>query len=232
MILIINMLLVPLLLSWVHHDRDLPAPARRHAHVEPRLWHALSRLTERRRALVVAGIAPLLLAWGYLTSNKRADRLICSRRRRASSCTPTPALQHRHRRGHSATSIGVDLLTVITEVPAQACTDHAVMSVIDRFEWEMRNVPGVQSVVALPTVAAADRGLERGQPGAAGAAALDTSLLAQAVTYASTPPRPASFNGECSVMPVLIFTTDHKAQTIDRIVAEVKAYQASPRGNP
>ncbi len=226
MILIINMLLVPLLLSWVHHDEIyLLQLKRRHAHVDP-LWHALSRLTERRRALVVAGIALLLLAWGYPTSNKvqigdlhaGVPELHADSRYNIDTDVVT-----RH------FSIGVDLLTVITEVPAQACTDHAVMSVIDRFEWEMRNVPGVQSVVALPTVA---KLLTAGwNEGSLEWRVLprDTSLLAQAVTYVDT--STGLLNGECSVMPVLIFTTDHKAQTIDRIVAEVKAYQAS-HGNP
>ncbi|NOQ42264.1 MAG: MMPL family transporter, partial [Desulfuromusa sp.] len=33
------------------------------------------------------------------------------------------------------------------------------------------------------------------------------------------------FNGDCSVMPVKIFTEDHKAETIEHIISEVKVYQ-------
>ncbi|MCM2255284.1 MAG: MMPL family transporter [Vicinamibacteria bacterium] len=221
MILFTNMLLVPLLLSWVHHDEIyLLQLKRRHGHVEP-LWKALASLARPRRAAVVGVVALLLLAWGYPKSNQvqigdlhaGVPELHADSRYNIDTDVVT-----------SHFSIGVDLLTVIAEAPPQACTDHAVMSVIDRFEWQMRNVPGVQSVVGLPTVAKLltagwnEGSLEwRMLP-------RDTSLLAQAVTYVDT--STGLLNSECSVMPVLIFTTDHKAQTIDRIVAEVKSFQA------
>ncbi len=48
--------------------------------------------------------------------------------------------------------------------------------------------------------------------------------MAQAVTYIDT--STGLLNSECSVMPVYIYTADHKAETIDRLVAAVKAYQA------
>jgi predicted RND superfamily exporter protein len=48
--------------------------------------------------------------------------------------------------------------------------------------------------------------------------------MAQAVTYIDT--STGLLNAECSVMPVYIYTIDHKAETIDRIVAAVEQYQA------
>jgi hypothetical protein len=120
-------------------------------------------------------------------------------------------------------SIGVDMLSVIVETVPQACTQYELVDVIDRFEWQMRNVPGVQSVVGLPTVAKLiTSGWNEGSlkwrvlP-------RDPSMLAQAVTYIDT--STGLLNGDCSVMPVLIFTADHKARTIDRIVAEVKRFR-------
>jgi predicted RND superfamily exporter protein len=50
------------------------------------------------------------------------------------------------------------------------------------------------------------------------------STMAQAVTYIDT--STGLLNGECSVMPVYIYTIDHKAETIDRVVAAVKAFNA------
>ena len=49
-------------------------------------------------------------------------------------------------------SIGVDVITVIVESEPEACTRHDIMTTIDRFEWHMRNVPGVQSVLGIGTV--------------------------------------------------------------------------------
>jgi predicted RND superfamily exporter protein len=34
------------------------------------------------------------------------------------------------------------------------------------------------------------------------------------------------FNSDCSVMPVMMFTSDHRAETIERVVAEVKKWRA------
>jgi len=113
---------------------------------------------------------------------------------------------------------------VIVETVPQACTEHELVSVIDRFEWHMRNVPGVQSVVGLPTAA---RLLTAGwNEGSLKWRVLprDPSMLAQAVTYIDT--STGLLNSDCSVMPVLIFTADHKAETIERIVAAVKNFRA------
>jgi hypothetical protein len=48
--------------------------------------------------------------------------------------------------------------------------------------------------------------------------------MAQAVTYIDT--STGLLNGDCSVMPVYIYTADHKAETIDRVVAAVKEFNA------
>lgn len=50
-------------------------------------------------------------------------------------------------------NIGVDVITVIIESVPQGCTDYDIMTNIDRFEWHMRNVPGVQPVLGIGGVA-------------------------------------------------------------------------------
>jgi predicted RND superfamily exporter protein len=121
-------------------------------------------------------------------------------------------------------SIGVDVITAIVESHPEACTEHEVMTTIDRFEWHMRNVPGVQSVLGIGGVAKIiNAGWNEGSlkwrelP-------RNPSTMAQAVTYIDT--STGLLNSECSVMPVYIYTVDHKAETIDRVVSEVKKYQA------
>jgi len=98
-----------------------------------------------------------------------------------------------------------------------------VMTAIDNFEWHMRNVEGVQSVVGLPGIA---RVLNAGwNEGSLEWRVLprNQDVLTQAVTY--VPTSTGLLNADCSVMPVLIFTRDHKAGTIARVVAEVKRFQ-------
>ncbi len=121
-------------------------------------------------------------------------------------------------------SIGVDVITVIVESEPEACTRHDIMTTIDRFEWHMRNVPGVQSVLGIGTVAKIiNAGWNEGSlkwrilP-------RNPSTMAQAVTYIDT--STGLLNSDCSVMPVYIYSQDHKAETIEGIVSAVKAYRA------
>lgn len=220
-IIFTNLALVPVLLSYVRHDEIYPLKLRRrHRHVEP-FWRFLSGFAARRRALPVLAVALVLLVGGWW----KARQVKIGDLHRG-----VPEL-HAHSRYNidsemitSHFSIGVDLLTVIVETIPQGCTNYDIVTTIDNFEWHMRNVPGVQSVVGLPTVAKIiTSGWNEGSlkwriiP-------RDQSMLAQAVTYIDT--STGLLNGDCSVMPVLIFTTDHKAETIDRIVSEVKKFRA------
>jgi hypothetical protein len=220
-IIFTNLGLVPVLLSYVRHDEIYPLKLRRrHRHVEP-VWRFLAGFASRRRALPVLAVALVLLVGGWWKA----------RQVKIGDLHPGVPELHSHSRYNIDTdvitkhfSIGVDLLSVIVETIPQGCTDYDIVTTIDRFEWHMRNVPGVQSVVGLPTVAKIiTSGWNEGSlkwriiP-------RDRSMLAQAVTYIDT--STGLLNGDCSVMPVLIFTTDHKAETIDRIVAEVKKFRA------
>ena len=97
-----------------------------------------------------------------------------------------------------------------------------LVDVIDRFAWRMRNTDGVQSVTSLPQLAKiVNAGWNEGSlkwrvlP-------RNPATMAQAVTYIDT--STGLLNSECSVMPVYIYTVDHKAETIKRIVKAVKAF--------
>ena len=49
-------------------------------------------------------------------------------------------------------AISVDYINVMVETPANGCTFHDVMNRVDQFQWQMENVPGVQSAVSLASV--------------------------------------------------------------------------------
>jgi predicted RND superfamily exporter protein len=126
-------------------------------------------------------------------------------------------------------SIGVDVLNVIAETKPQGCVDYGVMTTIDDFSWQMVSLPGVQSAVDLPGLAKTlNAGWNEGSPKWR-VLARNQSVLTQSVTY--VPTSSGLLNADCSVMPVMLFTRDHKAQTIEEIVAAVKRFEAGHR-NP
>ena len=51
------------------------------------------------------------------------------------------------------------------------------------------------------------------------------SVLTQAVSY--VPTSSGLLNSDCSIMPVLIFTRDHKSETIKAIINSVKTFSST-----
>jgi len=121
-------------------------------------------------------------------------------------------------------TISSDILKVIVEAYPAACTEHDVMERISRFQWQMENVAGVQSAVSLSSVAqSVNAGFNEGNlkwqslP-------RNTASLVQSTSRVET--SSGLLDGNCSVMPVIIFLNDHKAETIDHVVAKVKEFAA------
>jgi len=94
------------------------------------------------------------------------------------------------------------------------------METMDRFAWNLRNVEGVQKVITLPMAAkVVNSGWNEGNikwrilP-------RDNYVMRQALGGIETDT--GLLNADCSAMPIMVFTTDHRAETIARIVDRVK----------
>jgi len=219
-IILTNLVLLPILLSYVRTGNRYNRRVNQQIQVLKPVWRFFEQAAEPRPARIIIGVALVLFAFGAW---KGADVKIGDMHR------GVPELRTDSRYNMDSDvitkhfSIGVDLLSVIVETEADGCIDYDIMTAVDRFAWHMNNVPGVQSVVGLPGIAKTIysgwnegslkwRVLPRNQ-----------SSMVQAVGYVPTSSR--LLNSDCSVMPIMIFTEDHKAETIDRIVAEVKSYR-------
>jgi len=117
-------------------------------------------------------------------------------------------------------AISVDYMSVIVETTPEACTRHEIMSVIDQFQWRMENIPNVQSVVSLASVAkVVNAGYNEGN---AKWRVLPKNQQTLVQSIARVPSSSGLLNSNCSVMPVILFLNDHKAETISRVVDAVK----------
>lgn len=227
LILLTNMLLLPLLLSWTRLDaaemrRTMGAESKDHW-----LWTRLRTLAEPRRATVVLMVTALLLGIAtWLSRDLRTGDLGHG----------IPELHEDARYNQDAAaivesfSIGVDVLSVIVQSRGVdgACTNFDIMDTIDRFETTMRGVHGVQSVVGLPGVAkTVNAGWNEGNP-AWRVLSRNPTVLAQSVTPVDT--STGLLNTDCSAMQVLIFTRDHEGATISHVIREVKAFRDANRG--
>ncbi len=219
-IILTNLFLLPVLVSYVDLGESYRDKLTSRAHKLLPLWKKIACVSERGPATKIIIVGFVLLGFGIW---KGADIRIGDLHRGVPELhgdsqynIDTDVIADRF-------SIGVDLISVIVETIPEGCINYDVMDTIDRFEWAMRNVDGVQSVIGLPTVAKRiNAGWNEGNikwqvlP-------RNQSVLVQSVSY--VPTSSGLLNSDCSVIPVLIFTKDHKAETISNIVANIKSFR-------
>ncbi|CBL44678.1 Conserved hypothetical protein [gamma proteobacterium HdN1] len=117
-------------------------------------------------------------------------------------------------------SVSADVLVVMVETPEQGCTRYPAMEAMDRFMWFMENVEGVQSTVSIVTVAkryitGTNEGNLKWQELPAVEEVLNSSV--------QTVPE-GLINTDCSLAPVIIFLSDHKAETLKRVTSAVEGF--------
>ncbi|HLF56763.1 MAG TPA: MMPL family transporter [Thermoanaerobaculia bacterium] len=221
-----NLVLLPVVLSYFHYDTKYRGRLYRTSVRTEKLWRPISRVADRVPATVIVTVALALLAFGVWKSR---DVRIGDLHRGVPELRADSRYNRDTAMVTSKFSIGVDILNVIVETEPDGCIDYSVMSTIDEFSWRMANVEGVQSTIELAGVARTlNAGWNEGSPKWR-VLPRNQSVLTQSVAY--VPTATGLLNADCSVMPVMLFTADHKAETINRIVAEVKSIEAT-HGNP
>ena len=221
-IIFTNLILLPVWASYMRFEGSVHIQAGTHTdkpNLLDKLRELLVKATDRKTAGFIIAFTAVLFAVGYW----QADKM-----RIGDLHAGAPSL-HQDARYNQDTflisdkyTISSDILKVIVEAYPAACTEHDVMERISRFQWQMENVAGVQSAVSLSSVAqSVNAGFNEGNlkwqslP-------RNTASLVQATSRVET--SSGLLDGNCSVMPVIIFLNDHKAETIDHVVAKVKEF--------
>ena len=219
-IIFTNLILLPILLSYIGFPNDYRQRLRDSIERLDRFWMHVSRTAKPWPAAALILLALVLLVFGAM----QASRIkIGDLHQGVPELRPTSRYNLDSKAITEHFSIGVDMLNVIVETIPDGCIDYTIMENIDRFAWQLANTQGVQSVVSLPGIA---KVINSGwSEGALKWRVLprDRQVLVESVQY--IPTSSGLLNADCSTMPVMIFTTDHKAETITHVVDTVKAYQ-------
>ena len=221
-IILTNLALLPVLLSYFDADDEQRRTARERDQLLRPVWSRIARVAHRGPALVVIGVAVLLLVAGarFAPQVRVGDEHRGVPELRADSVynLDSAVITDRFK-------IGVDVLTVISETVQDGCIDYEVMRTLDDFEWHVRNVPGVQSVRGLAGVARTINASWNEGSLKWRTLPRNRYMLVQSVSPVST--GSGLLNLDCSVMPVSIYTADHKAETIASVVEAVKEFSAA-----
>lgn len=225
MIILTNLLLLPLLVSYL---TITPKDRKNHAGniaEESVIWRFMANFATRGPATIILVLTVILYGTGWLNSqNLKIGELHAG----------APALHESSRYNQDTFlitnryAISVDYMSVIIESTPDACTYYDTMNTLDRFQWRMENVTGVQSAVSLASISKlVNAGYNEGNPKWR-VIPRNQQTLVQSI--ARVPSSSGLLNSDCSVMPVILFLEDHKAETIDRVIKEVKL-SAAELGN-
>ncbi|MES2019350.1 MAG: MMPL family transporter [Pseudomonadota bacterium] len=219
-----NLLLLPVLLSYIGVSRSAAQRQLRTTGAAPRgAWHVLERFTERRWALGALSVALLLAVGGIALSLqlKIGD---------LDPGAPELRKESRYNRDNAFItanySLSSDQFAIMLKTPKEGCLKYQTLVDADRLGWQLQQLPGVQTTVSLvDAVRQVTAGTSEGSPKWL-TISRNQDVLNYGAQQASTN-NPDLFNSDCSVMPVIAYLADHKAETLERVVQSASAFAAA-----
>jgi uncharacterized protein len=228
-LILTNLILLPVLLSYIGVSpiaaaRSLRADSDENRHVGfNRVFAGLERLVERRWALpvVIGSVVLTLLGFAVSTQLKIGD---------LDAGAPELRPQSRYNRDNAYVTghytLSSDTFAVIVKTDKEGCLKYDTLVEADRLAWTLQQVPGVQTTAALTNaVRQITAGSNEGSP-----KWLTISRNQDVLNYAAQQAsvnNPDLFNTDCSVMPVIAYLSDHRAETLDRVVAAASQFAES-----
>ncbi|MEQ5807761.1 RND family transporter [Alteromonas sp. NFXS44] len=219
-IILTNLILLPVLMSFLKLDDKYVQQFNKKEQRNTAFWNAIAACTRKKPAIIIMAVTTALFIFGLIQSQQMKIGDLHA---------GAPSLQESSRYNQDTFlitdkySVTVDYLSVVVETTPEACTSYGVMRAMDDFQWKMTNVEGVQSAVSLASVA---KGVNAGyNEGNIKWQVLPRNQQTLAQDISLVPTSSGLLNGDCSVMPVILFMEDHKAETISHVVDAVKAFR-------
>lgn len=180
-----------------------------------KLWDWLDHFTERRWATIAVLVAAAIGFGGFVVSKqlKIGD---------LDAGAPELRADSRYNRDNAYItgnySLSSDMFAVIVKTPPEGCLNYQTLILADRLAWQMAQHPQVQTSVSLVNaIKQITAGSYEGNPKFFTIQRNQDVLNYSAVTAANNTPE--LFNTDCSIMPVVTFLKDHKADTLSEVSA-------------
>ena len=223
--IITNLVMLPLAASYARYNDNFVKSASSAIAYRRKRVAVFGKLAKPRAAAITLTISAVLFAGAIFMAS---DRHVGDLHSGAPELRPEARYNQDIGEITKRYNVTTDVLVVIFESLAQSqgvppCRSIDMMSAQDNFHWYAENIDGVVSVISLSSIA------KRGMSGYA-EGNLKWSYLPRndrALSFASSVVGPESglMNENCSIMPIYIFTEDHKATTISHIIEEIENYK-------
>ncbi|RAR57876.1 hypothetical protein C7401_11495 [Paraburkholderia unamae] len=223
-----NLILLPVLLSYVGVSRKAALRALAQDQDEARgkgmgrIWTVLERFTEKRWAIGAVVLAVILGGVGYVGGMKlKVGDLDAG----APELRPNSRYNLDNAFITSHYGISSDELAVMVKTPAGKCGTFENLTEADRLAWTLAQVPGVQRTTSLAdTIRSYTMGSFDGNPKwmtISESQSLIDPQVNNAVAWNSE-----YLNGDCTLLPVIAYLSDHKAETLDRVIQAASDFAA------
>ncbi|MEM0953027.1 MAG: MMPL family transporter [Pseudomonadota bacterium] len=218
-LIVTNLVLLPIVLSYTGISGGCLGHQVIKASSGFRHWRLLASVTERGPATTILVICTVLfITGGYLGQNQKIGDL--------DPGAPELRPESRYNLDNAFLtenySTSTDVFVVMVRTESQQCGSYRNISAIDYFQGMMGTVPGVQSIVSLVDVSKlVIMGMNEGSP-KWHAISRNKYILNNSLSRVPS----NLLNTDCSMVPVILFLEDHKADTLARVVDAVEAFAA------
>lgn len=217
-----NLVMLPVAASCFTFTREYAQTAMRKRESRARWLKVLARIAKPRNAAITLVMVSGIFAMAVWESR---DRVVGTLQPGA----PELRAEARYNRDAVAISrsfdVGLDWMTVVIEAPPNSCNSPAVGHYGDQLVYDMSTVPGVVSSSSYATMLRSyNQGYNEGNPKMA-VVPIDPG------NYSSLSAEINRVRGfltaDCSMTAVHLYLTDHKASTINRVIAAANAFAAA-----
>ncbi|WP_291762422.1 MMPL family transporter [Limnobacter sp. UBA7229] len=217
-----NLILLPIMLSYSSVSPKAAARTLRVEAGDHPFATFLGKFTERKYAYPVLAMALLMTIFGLYTATKLQ---IGDLDAGAPELRPDSTYNKDNAFITSNYQLSSDQFAVIVRTKERGLVDYATMLEIDRLEEILRDIPGVQT-----TISASSLGRSYTAAGFEGSEKWvtinrDPFVINDALNYVFDS-NPEMINESRSVTPLIAYLADHKAETLDRVVAAVEKFAA------
>jgi predicted RND superfamily exporter protein len=217
-----NLVMLPVAASCFTFTREYAQKAMQKRESRARWLRMLARIAEPRNAVITLFVVAGIFSAAVWESR---DRVVGTLQPGAPELRPDARFNRDAVSIASSFDVGLDWLTLVIEAPANSCESPAVGQYGDALAYEMNTVPGVVSVGSYAGMLRTyNQGYNEGNP-KMGVVPIDPgnySSLSAEINRVRGYMRP-----DCSMTAVHLYLADHKASTINRMIAAAKAFASS-----
>ena len=217
-----NLVMLPVAASCFTFTREYAQKAMQKRESRARWLRMLARIAEPRNAVITLFVVAGIFSAAVWESR---DRVVGTLQPGAPELRPDARFNRDAVSIASSFDVGLDWLTLVIEAPANSCESPAVGQYGDALAYEMNTVPGVVSVGSYAGMLRTyNQGYNEGNP-KMGVVPIDPgnySSLSAEINRVRGYMRP-----DCSMTAVHLYLADHKASTINRVIAAAKAFASS-----